>query len=142
VPGPSTTPTSPPSSSGATGSAESGLFDAIGHLDLPKKFGHLPPEEAWELVEGVLGAIQAANLALDVNTAGWRKPVGELYPAPRILRRARELGIPVVLGSDAHAPEEVGARFAEAAALLAEAGYREAWVFKGRKPEPYPLEAT
>ncbi|WP_456411046.1 histidinol-phosphatase HisJ family protein [Oceanithermus sp.] len=120
---------------------ESGLFDAIGHLDLPKKFGHFPPEEAWELVEGVLGAIQAANLALDVNTAGWRKPAGELYPAPRILRRARELGIPVVLGSDAHAPDEVGHRFEEATALLTEAGYREAWVFKSRKPEPYPLEA-
>ncbi|ADR35488.1 histidinol-phosphate phosphatase [Oceanithermus profundus DSM 14977] len=121
--------------------AESGLFDAIGHLDLPKKFGHLPPEEAWDLVEGVLGAIRDAGIALDVNTAGWRKPVGELYPAPRILRRARELGVPVVLGSDAHAPDEVGARFAEAAALLAEAGYREAWVYKNRKPEPYPLEA-
>jgi len=77
-----------------------------------------------------------------VNTAGWRKPVGELYPAPRILERARELGIPVVLGSDAHAPGEVGARFAEAAALLAGAGYREAWVYKNRKPEPYPLEAS
>ena len=121
--------------------AESGLFDAIGHLDLPKKFGHLPPEEAWDLVEGVLGAVRDAGLALDVNTAGWRKPARELYPAPEILKRARELGIPVVLGSDAHAPDEVGARFAEAAARLSEAGYREAWVYKNRKPEPYPLEA-
>jgi len=120
--------------------AESGLFDAVGHLDLPKKFGHLPPEETWDLVEGVLGAVRGAGIALDVNTAGWRKPVGEPYPAPAILKRARELGIPVVLGSDAHAPEELGWRFPEAAALLREAGYREAWVFKGRKPEPYPLE--
>lgn len=119
---------------------ESGLFDAVGHLDLPKKFGHLPPDEAWDLVEGVLGAVQRAGLALDVNTAGWRKPVGELYPSPRILKRARELRIPVVLGSDAHAPAEVGAGFVEAARLLRDAGYREAWVFKGRKPEAYPLE--
>lgn len=119
---------------------ESGLFDAIGHLDLPKKFGHLAPEEAWDLVEGILNAVKAADLALDVNTAGWRKPVGEIYPAPAILKRAAELGIPVVLGSDAHQPGEVGWRFGDAVELLLAAGYREAWVFKNRKPEAYPLE--
>ncbi len=119
---------------------ESGLFDAIGHLDLPKKFGHVAPEEAWDLVEGVLNAVKAADLALDVNTAGWRKPVGEIYPAPAILKRAAELGIPVVLGSDAHQPGEVGWRLGDAVELLLAAGYREAWVFKNRKPEAYPLE--
>ncbi len=119
---------------------EAGVFDAIGHLDLPKKFGHVPPEEAWDLVEGVLTAIKGADLALDVNTAGWRKPIGEIYPAPRIIKRAAELGIPVVLGSDAHKPEEVGWRFGDAVELLLEAGYREAWVYRNRKPEPYPLE--
>ncbi|WP_457629894.1 histidinol-phosphatase HisJ family protein [Oceanithermus sp.] len=120
--------------------AESGLYDAIGHLDLPKKFGHVPPEEAWDLVEGVLNVIRNADLALDVNTAGWRKPIGELYPAPRVLERAAELGIPVVLGSDAHKPGEVGWRFGDAVEILLQAGYREAWVYRGRKPEPYPLE--
>ena len=120
--------------------AEAGIFDAIGHLDLPKKFGHVPPEEAWDLVEGVLEVIRNADLALDVNTAGWRKPIGELYPAPQIIKRAGELGIPVVLGSDAHAPEEVAWRFGDAVEVLLQAGYREAWVFKNRRPEPYPLE--
>ncbi len=121
------------------GAAESGLFHAIGHLDLPKKFGHVPAEGYLDLAEEALKAIAAAGLALDVNSAGWRKPIGELYPSPAILVRARELGIPVVLGSDAHAPDEVGHRFEEARSLLKEAGYTEALVFKGGKPEPYPL---
>jgi len=119
--------------------AESGLFDAIGHLDLPKKFGHVPAEGYLDLAEDALKAIAAAGLALDVNTAGWRKPVGELYPSPALLVRARELGIPAVLGSDAHAPEEVGHRFPEAVRALKEAGYTEAVVFRGRRPEAYPL---
>ena len=120
--------------------AKSGLFDAIGHLDLPKKFDHVPAEGYLDLAEEALKVIAAEGLALDVNTAGWRKPVGELYPSPPILVRARELGIPVVLGSDAHAPEEVGHRFRDAVRVLKEAGYAEAVVYKGRKPEAVPLE--
>ncbi len=119
--------------------ARTGLFHAIGHLDLPKKFGHVPAEGYLDLAEEALKAIAAEGLALDVNTAGWRKPVGELYPSPSLLARARELGIPAVLGSDAHAPEEVGHRFKEAALVLKEAGYTEVQVFRGGRPEALPL---
>ncbi|WP_119315588.1 histidinol-phosphatase HisJ family protein [Calidithermus terrae] len=120
--------------------ARSRLYHAIGHLDLPKKFGHVPPEGYFDLAEEALRAIAGEGLALDVNTAGWRKPVGEVYPAPALLERARELGIPVVLGSDAHAPGEVGHRFADAAAALRSAGYREALVYREGRGRPYALE--
>lgn len=119
--------------------AQSGLFHSIGHLDLPKKFGHLPAEGYLDLAEEALQIIAGEGLALDVNTAGWRKPIGELYPSPTLLARAHALGIPVVLGSDAHHPEEVGHRFAEAAALLKAAGYTEAVVFRAGKAVAYPL---
>ncbi len=120
--------------------ARSGLFHAIGHLDLPKKFGHrLPEEESLALAEPALRAIAGEGLFLDVNTAGLRKPVGEVYPSLLLLQRARELGIGVILGSDAHDPEEVGAGFSEAVGLLLEAGYREAYFFREGKPIPYPL---
>ncbi|GAA6735066.1 histidinol-phosphatase HisJ [Thermus oshimai] len=123
--------------------AESGLFHAIGHLDLPKKFGHRLPEEALlELAEPALKAMAEAGLFLDVNTAGLRKPVGEVYPAPALLGRARELGIGVVLGSDAHDPLEVGHAFLEAQRLLLQAGYREAHYFREGKPVAYPLESA
>ncbi|TBH15466.1 histidinol-phosphatase HisJ family protein [Thermus thermamylovorans] len=120
--------------------ARSGLFHAIGHLDLPKKFGHHLPEEALvELAEPALRAIAEEGLLLDVNTAGLRNPAGEVYPGPALLRRARELGIGVVLGSDAHRPQEVGHAFAEAADLLLGLGYREALYFREGRPVAYPL---
>ncbi len=119
--------------------ARSGLFHAIGHLDLPKKFGHVPEEGYLELAEPALEVIAGEGLALDVNTAGWRKPVGEVYPAPALLERARALGIPVVLGSDAHRPEEVGYRFEDAVRLLKAAGYAEAVVYREGRPQHYPL---
>ncbi|RIH86182.1 Histidinol-phosphatase [Meiothermus luteus] len=120
--------------------ARSGLFHAIGHLDLPKVMGHRPPEGYADLAQEALEAIAGEGLALDVNTAGWRKRAGEIYPSPELLAQARAMGIPVVLGSDAHRPEEVAHRFAEAVALLRAVGYREAVVFKGGRPVTYPLE--
>ncbi|AEV17163.1 histidinol-phosphatase [Thermus sp. CCB_US3_UF1] len=120
--------------------AQSGLFHAIGHLDLPKKFGHRLEEEALlELAEPALQAVAEAGLFLDVNTAGLRNPAQEVYPAPVLLQRARELGIGVVLGSDAHRPEQVGFAFREASALLRRLGYREAHYFQEGKPRAYPL---
>ncbi|GGO27206.1 histidinol-phosphatase HisJ family protein [Deinococcus humi] len=102
------------------GAARSGLFDSIGHLDLPKKFGHRDPGGVAALQ--ALDVIAETGLALDFNTAGWRKPVAEAYPAPDLVGEAVRRGIPFVLGSDAHKPEEVGHRFAEAATLLGEMG--------------------
>lgn len=111
------------------GAARSGYFDAIGHLDLPKKFGHLDPDGLAALA--ALDVIAARGLALDFNTAGWRKPVAEAYPAPDLVRAAVTRGIPFVLGSDAHAPAEVGFRFGDAWRELHDAGARLV-TFRGR----------
>lgn len=119
--------------------AESGLFHSIGHLDLPKKFGNIPAEGYLDLAENALQAISKHGLALDINTAGWRKQVNELYPSSGILSRANELKIPVVLGSDAHKPQEVGYRFADAVLALKTAGYTEAVVFQKGLPQAYKL---
>ncbi len=105
--------------------AATGLFDVIAHLDLPKKFGHRPRDAAR--VEAALGAaleaIAAAGVAIELNTCGWRVPAGEAYPSPAILAAAAARGIPLVLGSDAHRVDEVGADFERALAVAAEAGY-------------------
>lgn len=109
--------------------ARSGLYDAIGHLDLPKKFGYRDP--GGEAALKALDVIAGQGLALDFNTAGWRKPVAEAYPAPDLLRAAARRGIPFVLGSDAHKPDEVGYRFAEALKELHDLDARTV-TFKGR----------
>jgi histidinol-phosphatase (PHP family) len=111
--------------------ARSGLFDAVGHLDLPKKFGqHYPASKA---ALAALDAIAAAGLALDYNTAGLRKPAKEVYPGRVLLQEAIAREIPLVLGSDAHRPAEVGWAFPEAAAEVEQLGGRLVH-FLGRQP--------
>ena len=117
--------------------AQSGLFDAIGHLDLGKRF--IPvPEHHMELVLPALDAIAQNGLALDYNTSGEYK-AGGAYPSDQILQAAFERGIPIVLGSDAHKPSEVAHAFAKAGKTLKKIGYVEARVFRKRQAQDYPL---
>jgi histidinol-phosphatase (PHP family) len=117
----------------------SGLFDFVAHPDLPKKFGHRPKADPRPAYEKVIQALIDHNLAFELNTAGWRKEVREQYPAVEFLRLAASAGVPVLVNSDAHAPEEVGAGFAQAYALLRNAGYRETVRFHARRRVPTPL---
>jgi histidinol-phosphatase (PHP family) len=102
--------------------AETGLFDTIGHPDLIKKFNLLPREGWDEDFAEVAPRIARSGAAVEVNTSGLRKPAGEIYPSPGILRAAARAGLAVTLGSDAHDPADVGAGFDRAAALLRSVG--------------------
>jgi histidinol-phosphatase (PHP family) len=88
--------------------AESGLVDSIAHPDVVKKYNpqsrHFSEDEPWyrRAVERCLQRIAATGVAIEVNTAGLRRPAAALYPSDWILRRARELGIPVTVGTDFH----------------------------------------
>jgi histidinol-phosphatase (PHP family) len=69
---------------------------------------------------------------VEVNTAGLRKPIGEIYPSLPLLQACRRRGVPATYGSDAHAPGEVGHGAQAARELLALAGYDSLVVFRGR----------
>lgn len=114
------------------GAAETGLFDVIAHLDLPKKFGHRPTRAPAPLYEHVAARLQRADVCVEVSSAGLRKPVGELYPAPELLRACHRAGVPATLASDAHRPHEVGLDFDRSLALLREVGYTEVAAFESR----------
>ncbi len=121
--------------------ADSGMFDVLAHPDLPKKFGHLIDENLLrELAAPALDRVAAAGMAVEINTAGLRKPVAEIYPAFPFLQLARERDIPITFGSDAHTPRDVGAGFAEAARLASAAGYRKRARFLRRRKTLVPLE--
>jgi histidinol-phosphatase (PHP family) len=122
-----------------TMAAESGLFEIIGHADLPKKFGFLPQRDCTPLFERFLQAAKRADVAIELNTSGLRKPCREIYPAPALVRRAAELGVPITFGSDAHATEDVGRDLDLALALARSAGYRETCRFSGRQRHFVPL---
>ncbi len=117
-------------------SAGSGLFDIIGHPDLIKKFGHRPPLDSQRVLdaeERMLVAVKKADVALEVSSAGLRKPVCEVYPHARIIARAAELEIPVSFGSDAHAPGEVGHAMDVCLGMLEMCGIHEVAAFSGRE---------
>ena len=123
-----------------TMAAESGLFEIIGHADLPKKFGHRPQRDCAPLYENFLAAVKRADVAIELNTAGLRKDCREIYPNPVLLERAFALGVPITFGSDAHAVGEVGLNLGEAIELARRVGYRETVGFAGRRRETRVLE--
>lgn len=119
----------------------SGKFDILSHLDLPKKFGYFP---SWgnnflEKLDNIFAEAGSRRMAIEINTAGLRKPVGEIYPSLEILKLAQKHGLLLVLGSDAHKPEEVGANFTEACELAKAAGYNEICTFDKRTPMKHPI---
>ena len=120
--------------------AASGLFDIMGHADLPKKFRIVPQQDCAPLFEKFLQEVRKANVAIELNTAGLRKDCKEIYPCPQLVKMAFQLGVPITFGSDAHAPHEVGADFAAARELALSSGYRETCRFTQRRREMIPLE--
>jgi len=116
-----------------TRTAETGLFEIIGHADLPKKFGHRPTQDCTPLYDRFLTAAKKHNCAIELNTAGLRKDCQEIYPSRQILELAFAKGVPITFGSDAHKPEEVGMNFTEAIQLARSVGYTECRKLTGRK---------
>lgn len=124
--------------------AESGLFDAVAHPDVVKRYY---PDD-WDLegimeeVKEVLDRIAASGVAMELNTAGLRGSIKEPFPGPEILVEMRERGIPVTLGSDAHRAHAVAANWEDAFDALETAGYTEIRVFLERTPITVPIQAA
>lgn len=113
-------------------SAECGLFDILGHVDLVKKFGHRPQENLKEEIETTAEVLKEVGVVVEINTAGLRKPVKEIYPALNVLKIYNKFGVPITFGSDAHEPLEVGFAYPKAVELAKAAGYKEYVTFKQR----------
>ena len=122
--------------------ARSGLFDILAHPDLVKVWGDRRPAPAGDLrrfYDRAMEGIAGSDVAIEVSTAGLRKPVEEIYPAPELLAMCLEAGRPVVLSSDAHVPEHFGDRYGDAVAMLRSLGVEEIAVFEGRRCRLEPL---
>jgi histidinol-phosphatase (PHP family) len=123
-----------------TAAARSGLFDAIGHLDVVKRY-LLPlvtPAQlaaSPELFEPALVALVDTGTALEVNTSGLRQPAGETYPGPGLVARFRELGgTRLTAGSDAHREGAFAFGLEAGYRVVAAAGFRELTFRRGGEP--------
>lgn len=122
--------------------ARSGLFDILAHPDLVKVWGNDRPQPDGDLrrfYELAIDGIAESGIAIEVSTAGLRKPVGERYPAEPFLAMCLEAGCPIALDSDAHVPEHVGFEYASTVEWLAAQGVRELSVFERRQRRLEPI---
>ena len=115
--------------------AATGLVDCLSHLDLVKIHGHRPNAEIGEIVNETLDFVRSRDLAIELSTAGWRKPVNELYPADRIIELAVEKGIPFTTASDAHSHAQLGENFGRLAEKMSILQIREVCVYEKHKRE-------
>ena len=125
--------------------ARSGLFDILAHPDLVKLWGDdrpAPEREPRHYYEPAIEAIAETQIAVEVSTAGLRKPVGEMYPAREFAELCVEAGAPFALSSDAHAPDQVGFGYERALEFLADLGVTELAAFERRERRLEPLGAA
>lgn len=128
-------------------SAASGLFDVLAHPDLVKYWSPtrrerpLPEGDLRRYYELAMDGIAQSGIAVEVSTAGLRKRVGEMYPAPAFLQMCVEAGAPVALSSDAHRPQDVGADYDQALELLERLGVGELCIFEQRVRRLEPIGA-
>jgi histidinol-phosphatase (PHP family) len=115
--------------------AQTRLFDSLSHPDLPKKFNFRPKDDFNGVYDDVLRVVAESNVAIEINTAGLRKPCREIYPSEPFLKIARRRNVPITLGSDAHIPQDVGADYGKAVALARSCGYDKICRFTLRKRE-------
>lgn len=120
--------------------AQTGLYDVVTHMDLPKRFG--APADEKKIREHALPSldkIAEAGMAIEINTSGLTHDVREQYPSLHMLSWAAERGIGLVFGSDAHQPARVGDGFDVALRLARAAGFKEARRYRQRRWTAYSI---
>ncbi|WP_457564242.1 histidinol-phosphatase [Caminibacter sp.] len=119
--------------------AKSRYFQIVGHIDLVKVFGHKPKTPITKIAQNAIKAIKKAQMAVEVNTAGLRKPVKESYPSDELLKMIIKEGIDLTLSSDAHSPEQVGFGYEETLQKLKNLGVKELVFFEGKEKKKINL---
>jgi histidinol-phosphatase (PHP family) len=122
--------------------ARSGMYDVLAHPDLVKVWGEGAPRpdgDPRRYYEIAMEGIAESDVAVEVSTAGLRKPVQEIYPDRAFLEMCLEAGRPVALSSDAHLPDELGHEYDRALEFLDDLGVGELAVFERRRRRLEPI---
>ncbi len=115
-------------------------FDSYGHIDYivryaPNKNQNYSYEKYAVMIDQVLNILIKNDIALEVNTAGFKYGLGEPHPQSDILKRYLELGgTKITIGADGHKPDHIAYDFKKAETLLKDLGFKSYTVFKKRQP--------
>ena len=122
--------------------ARTGMFDILAHPDLVKVFGDrvpVPDGDLRRFYDLAMDGIAESGVAIEVSTAGLRKPTGSIYPDPAFLEMVIDAGNPIALSSDAHTPDQLGFEYERALAYLDDVGVKELCVFDRRERRLEPI---
>ena len=120
---------------------QTGCFDSMSHPDLIKVMGHMPEGDISDLYEAFAEQVCGQEgLCVEISSAGFRKPVGRIYPERPLLEACARRGISITTASDAHVLEDIGRDFDRVRTHAASCGYGEAMSFDGRRATPVPIE--
>jgi histidinol-phosphatase (PHP family) len=122
------------------GMLDRGGIDCLSHLDLIKIHGKWHPQDGLlPYFLPLLKRIRREDLAIEISTAGWRKPVGENYPHADLLRAAQQLGIPFTLASDAHSHAQLAEDYGRLAEWMAPFDILEVATYEKHQRKMIPL---
>jgi len=113
--------------------AKTKRYNIVGHLDLVKIFKYFPNRDITPHIDEALMAIKNSGMAVEINTSGFRKPIEEQYPSVQILKKIREIEIPITFGSDGHIPAQVGLNMDRAIEIAKGVGFETCVYFKNKK---------
>ena len=112
-------------------------YDVLGHLDVIKKLGVVPEDKdlIWEAILKIIDKVETTEMVVEINTSGLRMLQNELYPSEQIILELIERKIPLILGSDAHDPSDVGYAFLDTIRYLRKNGLTKISRISNRKKE-------
>ena len=113
--------------------AKSNLFDIVGHIDLIKLFKYLPKKEIKIIAKNAIKAIKKANMVVEINSAGLRKPINEIYPSSDIMELLVDFNIPITFSSDAHKVEDISYKKDEVLRYAKSFGYKKCAIFRKKE---------
>jgi histidinol-phosphatase (PHP family) len=128
-------------------SARFGIWDALGHIDLVKRYGVRPygafDDRPFERVlDEIFATVISKGMALEINTSGLRQAPRQTYPEESLLRRYCSLGgARVTIGSDSHTAAHVGAGVAQGIDLLLDANLKSILAFRKRRGSSVPIDS-
>lgn len=108
--------------------------DIIGHPDkirMHNRNRFFMEQDDWylRLVDETLDLIKESGCVVEVNTRGlYKKRSDTTFPSPVVLKRIKNLEIPVTVSSDAHKPAEISLLITETKKMLKEMGFGEQWM--------------
>lgn len=122
--------------------AQSEFYDVVGHLIYPLRYmtgnydSPINLKRYTDQMEYILKLAVESGRGMEINT--WKgKTIAEWLPVLKLYKYLR--GEIITVGSDAHAPEPLGAGIKDAYAMMKDYGFRYATVYHGRKPDFYKL---